>query len=223
MSHDESLLYILQLSDSGFPTGGFSHSGGLEAALKVNYISEKDSLKTYFNSCLENIGSFMVPFMRDAYRLYGEMESLVRLDRLCEACTPNHVARRASSRQGSSLLDTSQRVFSVSSLVEVGDNLPCKHLPVVYGVVCASLGVDIHTATVAFIFTGIRTMVASSVRLDLLGPIEAQAVQRELQKEIPAVIERHKQRSSEDACMLFPQADICQNTHDTMFTKLFYS
>jgi len=41
----------------------------------------------------------MVPFLRDAYNHYQCEQSLVDLDVLYEASTPNHVARRASSRQ----------------------------------------------------------------------------------------------------------------------------
>ena len=41
----------------------------------------------------------MIPFLQDAYNNCQCEQSLVDLDMLYEASTPNHVARRASSRQ----------------------------------------------------------------------------------------------------------------------------
>lgn len=37
---------------TGFPTGGFSHSGGLEAALKVKNVTDKGTFSVYMSySC----------------------------------------------------------------------------------------------------------------------------------------------------------------------------
>ncbi|XP_053379456.1 uncharacterized protein LOC123527607 [Mercenaria mercenaria] len=219
----DSQISLLQICDSGFPTGGFSHSAGLEAALKTSVIHSKDSLKDYLLCCLENSGSFILPFLKEAHQQYKDIPALCDLDRLCEACTPNHVAKRASTRQGRSMLDTSVKVFNIPSLLKLNDSLPCKHLPVVFGAICATLNINLQASSAAFLFTTLRTVLASAVRLDKVGPIEAQTIQTELQQEIPTVIERHKHRKSEDACMIYPHIDIVQNIHDTMFSKLFYS
>ncbi|XP_060605051.1 uncharacterized protein LOC132757711 [Ruditapes philippinarum] len=208
----------------GFPTGGFSHSSGLEVALKTYVVQDTDTLKEFLLCCLENGGSFILPFLREGYLQVTNIQALCDLDSLCEACTPNHVAKRASSRQGRSMLDTCVKVFKKTpSLSVLNDSLQYKHLPVVFGAVCTTLDIDLQSSCTAFLFTILRTVLASAVRLDKVGPIEAQSIQTELQHEIPAVIERHKVRRSEDACMIYPHIDIVQNMHDTMFSKLFYS
>ena len=46
-----------------------------------------------------SLGSFLLPFMREAHQLFSCGEDLTDLDELCEASTPNHVSKRASSRQ----------------------------------------------------------------------------------------------------------------------------
>lgn len=212
-----------QLHSHRFPTGGFSHSSGLEAALKVNLIHDSESLKEFMLCCLENAGSFLMPFVKESHQQYMDVPSLVELDQLCEACTSNHVAKRASTRQGRSLLDTSTKVFNKPSLEALDNKLPHRHLPVVFGTVCASLNVSLHSACVAFLYMTVRTVLASAVRLDKVGPIEAQKIQTDIQTEIPVVLERYKQVLSEDARLIYPHIDIIQNVHDTMFTKLFYS
>lgn len=70
------------------------------------------------------------------------------------------------------MLDTSVKVFNIQSLYEVNEILPHKHLPVVFGVICATLNIDLYAASHALLFTTLRTILASAVRLDIVGPIE---------------------------------------------------
>lgn len=222
---EATLVHLLQISDSCFPTGGFSHSFGLEAAIRCESVSNKESLHQFVVCSLENTGSFALPFMREAHQQWEDIAALVSLDSVCEACMSNHVAKRASTRQGKSMLDTCSRVFTTSnqSLRDIARQLPHKHQPIIFGAVCGMLGIDLHSAMTTFLFSTIRTIVASAVRLDRVGPIEAQAIQAVIQKLIPDVIHKSKQQPSDEACLVYPHIDIIQNTHDTMFTKLFYS
>lgn len=222
-SAGDQLVLLLQISDSCFPTGGFSHSFGLEAAVRCETVTNKESLQQFVLCCLENAGSFALPFMKEAHQQCTDYEALVALDNVCEACMSNHVAKRASTRQGKSMLDTCGRVFTNLPLAEITQLLSHKHQPIIFGVVCGMLGIDLHSAVTTFLFSTVRTVVASAVRLDKVGPIEAQAIQTQIQRHLPNIIDKNKQRTSFDACMMYPHVDIVQNTHDTMFTKLFYS
>lgn len=68
LSCTEDLLTVLQLSDSGFPIGGFSHSNGYEAALQLGYIKGADSLSSFCEQTLENTASLQLPFVRDSFK-----------------------------------------------------------------------------------------------------------------------------------------------------------
>jgi len=70
------------------------------------------------------------------------------------------------------MLDTCLRVYELPGLAPLVDFLPHRHLPVVHGVVCATLEIPLQDACVAFMFTALRSVVASAVRLDRTGPIE---------------------------------------------------
>lgn len=72
------------------------------------------------------------------------------------------------------MLDTCQRAFTRSSqlLSDVIKHLPHKHQPVVFGAICGLIGIDLHSTVTAFLFSAIRTVIASAVRLDRVGPIE---------------------------------------------------
>ncbi|XP_052083122.1 uncharacterized protein LOC127720552 [Mytilus californianus] len=223
MSEQNELLTLLQISDSAFPTGGFSHSGGVESALKHNIVKNKSELKDCFSYCVENAGSFGIPFVTASYNACLEIQKLVAIDNHCDVCTPNHVAKRASTRQGRSMLETCGKSFANSQMLSLLEQLQCCHLPVVYGACCGIMGINIKSTMTTFLYNTLRSSIASSIRLDKVGPLEAQIIQTKLQKTIPDVVDRYRYRTIEEACIVFPIIDMIQNAHDNMFSKLFYS
>src|SRR6185436_17801728 len=65
---------FLQLADSAFPTGGFAHSGGLEAAAQA---SEVKDVLAFTRSALWQAGLGALPLAQDGWRDPG---ALARLD-----------------------------------------------------------------------------------------------------------------------------------------------
>ena len=74
--------------------------------------------------------------------------------------------------QGKSMLDTCCRVFSNLRSSDIAKLLPHKHQPVIFGAVCGMLGIKLHPTMMTFLFSTVRTVIASAVRLDKIGPIE---------------------------------------------------
>src|ERR1700730_14489767 len=58
---------VLQIADSAFPTGGFAHSAGLEAATQLGAARTSDQLDTYIRVHLWNVGNASLPFVAAAY------------------------------------------------------------------------------------------------------------------------------------------------------------
>eukprot|EP00058_Branchiostoma_floridae_P004963 XP_002590451.1 hypothetical protein BRAFLDRAFT_86334 [Branchiostoma floridae] len=151
-------------------------------------------------------GSFSLPYVTAAYHSCMDQDRLTDLDSRCQACLNNHVANRASIRQ--TLLEQ-DRLHG--------------HYAVMFGFLSAVLQLDLHQAHQMFVFGVLRTIIASAVRLGNVGTIEAQRIQFELQQGVDNIIRRNLRRAVEEACVTFPLVDITQNTHDTMFAKLFHS
>ncbi|KAK8785686.1 hypothetical protein V5799_007959 [Amblyomma americanum] len=114
-----SLLNLLQISDSAFPTGSFAHSGGLEAAYQRGFLTSSEKVQQFLLASLENAGAFSVPFIREAYRQWIDLEAIRSLDRLLNASLNNHVANRASKQQGRSLIQTACATYKDPKLTEV--------------------------------------------------------------------------------------------------------
>uniref|UniRef100_G3MSV8 Urease accessory protein UreF n=1 Tax=Amblyomma maculatum TaxID=34609 RepID=G3MSV8_AMBMU len=179
-----SLLNLLQISDSAFPTGSFAHSGGLEAAYQRGFLSSS--------------GAFSVPFMREAHRSWVDLEAIRSLDCVLNASLSNHVANRASTQQGRSLIQTACATYKDSKLTEVQnliyDGKLFGHQVLMYGILCAFLGISEDQAAISFLFSSLRTMVAAGVRLGAVGTLEGQRMQFQLQLKIPEVMERHRDK-----------------------------
>jgi len=224
---EEKLYAILQLCDSAFPTGGFSHSMGVEAATLNFYIEDTGTLKNFILCSLENTGSFCLPYVKAAYEASNDLKKLVLLDSLHNAALLNHVAHKASKQQGKSFLTTSCEVFQLHQLhplkrLAEEQQINC-HLPILFAVVCASLNIPISKVGKMFLFTSLRTIIASIVRLGKIGTIKAQQWQFEMVDCLDDIFTRNWKLLPEEACTTYPLIEVLQNTHDTMFAKLFFS
>ncbi|XP_064460822.1 uncharacterized protein LOC135370869 isoform X2 [Ornithodoros turicata] len=223
----DSLLHLLQISDSAFPTGSFAHSSGLEAAVQRSFVSDKETITQFLYAILENTSSQMAPFVREARNSWPNFTEIVRLDRQLAATLNNHIARRASKQQGRSLVQTACAIYESGLLSElqelIYDEKIEAHQPIIYGALCAHLKISEESTLVSFLSSTLRNTMASAVRLGKVGPLEAQKMQYRLQQAIPAMLARNKERRAEAACCTFPLVDLLNSSHDLLFMRMFYS
>lgn len=215
---------IWQLADSAFPSGGFAHSGGLEAAWRHGSVNGADSLADFIRSGLAQVGRSQIPFVNAAH---DQSDRFVELDHLWEACTRNHVAHRASVTQGLALLNTIEAAFDAPQAgawrLSVMRGEAHGHLPVVFGVVTATLGVSRDCAARLYLFLALRSLTSSAVRLGIVGPQQAQAVQYRLGSDAERVARQCLGLTPDDMAISAPLIDLFQATQDRLYTRLFQS
>ncbi len=222
---------VLQIADSAFPIGGFAHSNGLESAMKWGVLKGDDQLPGFFRDCLVQVASGCLPLVRAAHR----GGSFQELDLLCDSFLNNHVANRASCRQGQALLNSARAIFPFPELDRLGQQIRSHHLPghfaPVFGCFTCIVKVEEVDSVRLFLFMTLRSLVSSAVRLGLVGPLRGQSFQYELGPFVEDIIgamftdtDGDQDDSVEDLIVqTAPLIDLLQATHDRVYSRLFQS
>ena len=215
---------IWQLADSAFPSGGFAHSGGLEAAWQWGEVRGREDLVDYVRVSMAQLGHGGLPFVRAAH---PEPAPFGELDSRCEAFLSNHVANRASRRQGQAFLATAVSVYPIDSLrqlrILVAENGMAGHLATVFGRVTGLLGLEVERAARLFLFVALRGLLSSAVRLGAAGPLEAQGIQFEVSEFCEEVVGWSRTCTVEQITQTAPMVELLQGNHDRLYSRLFQS
>jgi len=213
---------VWQLADSAFPTGGFAHSMGLEAAWQLGEIPDRESLRRFARASLLQTGYGALPLTNAAFRA---PDRLGELDTLADAFLINPVANRASRVQGRSLAATCLRIWPSPALSDFDRVLrtTCAHGAPAAGAVLRTLGVPLATIQTLALFVTCRTVFSAAVRLGIVGSYEAQRLQYEAGQDIDDVLARCAHLDDHDLAQAAPIVDVLQGTHDRLYSRLFQS
>lgn len=210
---------VWQLMDSAFPTGGFVHSSGLEAAWQCGEVRSRDDLALFLEASLAQAGHAALPFVMAAF---DGPQRLGEIDLLCDAFTSNHVANRASRAQGRAFLSAVDRVFKSNLQSPKPDDRPFHFAPV-FGACLRQLNISRRTAARMFFFNHLRGALAAAVRLNIVGPMEAQRLQRRLAPAVQIVLAQCLFLSLDDIAQTAPLLDLWQSAQDRLYSRLFQS
>jgi len=231
-SREQWLLW--QLSDSAFPTGGFAHSAGLEAAWQHGEVKNRGELASFVQAGLHQLGHALLPFVLAAH---AEPARLAEFDDLCDAFTTNHVANRASRAQGKAFLSAVQRVFFTGQVAAgVSENgeatirenarlpiLRCNHFAGIFGGALSLLEIPRETTARLFFFNHLRGVMAAAVRLNIVGPMETQVLQHQFSETAETVWQACRDLTLDDIAQTSPLLELWQGAQDRLYSRLFQS
>jgi len=225
---------LWQLVDSALPTGGFAHSAGLEGAWQHGEVRNRIELISWIEAGLHQLGHSQLPFVTAAHAEPGRFEEW---DRLCDAFTANHVANRASRAQGRAFAAAIERAFGggesgegarfivagKASATRTAPARPFGHFAPVFGTNLRRCEVARETTVRLFFFYPLRGVLAAAVRLNLVGPLEAQAIQRRLAVPAEQIASDCAGLAVDDIAQTAPLLELWQGAHDRLYSRLFQS
>ncbi|HKH09876.1 MAG TPA: urease accessory UreF family protein [Rubrobacter sp.] len=220
------LLRLLQISDSAFPTGSFSHSMALEAFHEAGRMETAEDLERAAHLHLSSMATSDCVALRASCG--AELGELFRVDRILTATKPARELRQASASTGRRFL------LGVSALGVEGDALARftgaaregrtpGNLAVGYGVAAPALGLGVEEAVYAYLYAGAASMVAAGQKLIPLGGSAAQRVLFGLGDGIEGAARMSETVEAEDMHAFAPTIDALSMLHERQRTRLYIS
>jgi urease accessory protein len=215
---------LLQLGDSAFPAGGFAHSAGLEASAQLGEVPTAASLKAFFEQIVWQAGLGALPFVRASHR---DPSGIQGVDAHCHAFLTSHVANRGSRTMGRAFVATAARVLEEAEVSALDRRVRARelhghHAPL-FGAVLRGVEATLEEAQRLYLHLALRGVASAAVRLGLMGPHEAQRLQRELGPLSERVFAACREREMADATQPAPMIDLFGALHDRLYARLFLS
>jgi urease accessory protein len=182
------------------------------------------SLRPWLEVSLAQLARNTLPFLNAAHR---RPERFLEADRACDVFMTQAVSKRASMTQGRAFFATCERSFPCDALrsarAEAEARQAPQHFAVVFGAALRFLGVGEEESRAMLVHTSARGALSAAVRLGLVGPYEAQRLQRAVSDLQSAVVARAADFDLDDAAQTAPLFETVQGMHDRLYSRLFQS
>jgi urease accessory protein len=166
---------LLLLADGRLPAGGYAHSGGLEATVRIQGLTNAADLDAFLEGRAATVGFAGACFAVAAHRAAGEKNAVLihKLDRAMDARTPSQAARAASRALGRQLLRTAATISPHPVFDLLGATM---HQPVVYGAAALALGMSAREAAQVVLHESVAGPAAAAVKVLNTDPFAVHAV-----------------------------------------------
>lgn len=230
-----SVMNLLLLSDSALPTGGFSHSYGLETY--IAHHGGNPGLQDWLDSYLrEEWGKIDGPIFAMAHRSAAQ-KSLARVKQLDEVANAMRIPREwreAGAQTGKRLLIIVETLLQTIQLqdatlfLEYKKAVQDRESPGQYGVVAGLvhylLGIPLQEAITAYALATMRNLIGAAIRLVPLGQTEGLRLQCEFNTRIQDVVQKALIIDDLEQIGGFsPWLEMDGIRHERLYTRLFIS
>lgn len=224
------LLELLQICDSNFPVGSFSHSYGMETYLRDDMIKDKETFEAYIKVYLK--GQFMYTDGL-AIRLVYEALNANQLDKLWEIdrqITVQSMARetregtkKVGQRMLQMILDLYDNDILKNYQERITKGLSHGHPALVFAIAMYGIGIGEKDAILCHSYSTVSTLVQNGVRAIPLGQKDGQMILRDIGDFLIEMYQEIQGLEEEDFGMTIPGLEIAQMRHEILNFRLFMS
>jgi urease accessory protein len=218
------LLRAIWQADSGFPSGAFAFSSGLEGFYTLTPASDGAALAGLLSDMLGGrwATSDRVALSR-AHRAGENMAAIAEADAALEAATLIAPLREGSRRNGAALLAAHERLGTALARPlrnACRDGVCLGHLAVMQGALFRAIGLDLPAAIAAAGYAAAAGLVTAALRLGRVGVMDGQ---RALAAALPLLADLAAHPPAVDAVPegFLPLLDIAAARHARAALRLF--
>lgn len=227
---EETFLLILQLGDTFFPSGGFSHSYGLETYVQEGLIKTGNDLKDFLNVVLKQIfkpTDFLALSLIHSYASFQDIDSIIRIDQILAATKTTYENRMASMKMGKTLLNIAVEIWKDRLIEEFAYNLKnakaIGNHASVYGLLTYVMRIPQRYSLLLFMNNTVVNLLSAGLRLLPLGQREAQRILNSLHPLLIEIADEIKDLTEEDIGTFTPAYEIRCMSHERLYSRLFMS
>ncbi|SHS26485.1 urease accessory protein UreF [Mycobacteroides abscessus subsp. abscessus] len=228
---DNDLMPLLQLCDSNFPSGAFSHSFGLETYIQEQVIVDKESFKTAISTFVDKQLVFSDGLAcRLSYEILEssrDMNEILEIDRLLFVSSLAKETREGNRRIGERMAKLCMELYSSTTLGQYLHSIKNKqgygHSALVFAFVAHHLQIDKEKILSAYLFATVSSLIQNAVRGVPLGQTDGQKLLVEMQVKIHEAKSKIMTLTKDDLGAVSPGLEIAQMRHERLPVRLFMS
>lgn len=228
----EEELILLQLNDSQFPIGSYSHSYGLENYILKNLIKDSKDTKKYLINYLKTsfyYNDLLAVYLAYNYFIEGEKDELLGLNIRLQAQKSQKELREASEKLGSRLISTVHKM-DIAMPEQYYDYLDYHkkndiiiHHSVAYALITASLDIDLTASLLSFAFNMAQNLVITSVKTVPISQFDGQKILYELYDLIIDLVTKIDKLDEEYYFTSYPGVEVASMQHEVLYSRLYMS
>ncbi|KAB2334867.1 urease accessory protein UreF [Cytobacillus depressus] len=227
---DNRILSLLQLCDSNFPTGAFSHSFGLESYIQEDKVKDSKTfyewLQVYLHEQLIYTDGLACRMTFDALSA-DDLQKIWDLDRLITVQNLPRETRQGTQMIGTRMLKLTESLYEMPILAKYHERITKKqsfgHPAIVFAMVAHGLGVTKQEAILYYLYSAISSQIQNAVRAIPLGQTAGQKITHQCQSELMQAVEKILQLPEEDFGIVSPGLELSQMNHERVNIRIFMS
>ncbi len=217
----------LQFGESMFPVGGFAFSSGLESAIQKKVVVDRDTLRDYARTALEQAAQGDGIAVLHAHRaaLEGDLALLVAIDERVYGRKLSGETRTMTVRMGKKFAEMSAQIVATPLVLQWRERIdqgatPGCH-PVALAVNFAAQGLAAREAFVVHQFGVASTILGASLRLMKVSHVDTQRILYALLADVDAHYEHAARARLDDMAGFAPLTEILAAVHVKAHLRLF--
>ncbi len=226
MTTNSSLYRLLAWLSPSFPVGAFSYSHGLEYAVEIELIKNRDDLVAWCAALLRH-GSGLHDAMLfvAAWRALDENDhaALMEIFELSAAMRPTSELALETQAQGAAFARAIKNAWPHPALDTALPQGYAPSYPLIVVLCAHAHGIDMRDALAAYLYAFVANLISAGVRLIPLGQTDGQIALRLLETDVAATTELAEILPLSEIGSATPMLDYCSAQHETQYTRLFRS